>query len=508
MAYIPNLNMKRLTLVLLLSLAAANGLAQQIEISCRETNGLDKSKASGARFLTRHNGLDIVATNKNYSLNNDIGFGVVLYGLDSDGKAAKTLIVSKQKKSLLVAANAVGDTAYFIVYGFDKKAPMDMHVIKANLTDWTLCGEPTAVYQRKNKASDYIDWEVATSPDGHATAIAIKEFSESPRIAKAFGNKDTEHDALLVTDNRFATLWRRDDLPGWYNTLCIDNDETVHAMLVGNSDNTTYFLFANHSSISDETFIDSLNRSDIYSCRMLNYIDGCFVAGGTIGEKRRGLQNVQYSAIYALAYDTRTKRFRFNPQPLTSTEFAVLENVDIDLRRSNVSEMQGLTNHDGIATPFGGVMQLWSFMTTIAYSKGGSFYVYALNGSLMAAIDTSANFVWRVPIRTNIHSTNDKTPIHQHLTYSNGRTCVVQTENSKAPDNYNIDNHLPKLALMTGADATLAVYTITDDGKVSKYTSPLNSLLFLNGRLQKLGNDWFVTLSKTKKVRIAHLKGM
>lgn len=498
--------MKKLTLALAFSFMFLSGVAQQVEMSYKDVKGLDNARSSGAYFLARHGGLTVVATDRGYNVKYDFGGGAVLLGLNDEGKAEKTLVVSKQKGSMLVAASAVGDTAYLVVSGALKNAPGALHVMKANLATWTLCGEPAPLYERKDKATNNVDWKVATSPNGNAFAISVKEYSNSSRIAKAFGKEDAEYDALIVTDNRFATLWRRDDLAGWYNTFTIDNDEAVHALLVAQSDKSTYFLFANHTSMNDETFVDSVGRTDVASCCLLNYVDGCFVAAGAIGEKRRGLQNLQYSAIFGLSYNTRTNRMTFNAQPLTETEFAVMENVDIDLRRSNATEMQGLSTKEGVATPFGGVLQLWSYMTTVVYSRAGADYIYDLHGSLMAAVDTGGNFVWRVPIRTHVRSANDQSIIRQHITYHNGRTYVVQAENSKIPATYDISRHVSKIALMTGADATLAVYAIDDKGEVSKYTLPQEKLMFLNGRLQKIGDDWYVTMSKLKKTRIVRLK--
>ena len=305
--------MKKLTLVLVLTVIALSGIAQQVNMSFKEVKGLDNGKASGAYFLTKKDGLTIIATNKNYYVQGDIGTGVVIYGLDEEGKAAKTLVVTKQKESMLVAANAVEDTVYMVVCGALKNNPGCIHVFKASLSSWSLVGEPKLLYHRKNKGSNMMDWKVATSPDGHVTALSIKEYSNNSRIAKAFGKEEAEYDALIVTDNRFSPLWQRDDLPGWYNTLTIDDEEAVHAMLVGVTDKNTYFLFANHSSMSDEMFLDSIDRADIGSCRLLNYVDGHFVAGGTIGEKRHGLHNIQYSAIFGLSYDTHNNRLVFNP---------------------------------------------------------------------------------------------------------------------------------------------------------------------------------------------------
>lgn len=499
--------MKKLTLVLVLTVIALSGIAQQVNMSFKEVKGLDNAKASGAYFLTKKDGLTIIATNKNYYVQGDIGTGVVIYGLDEEGKAAKTLVVTKQKESMLVAANAVEDTVYMVVCGALKNNPGCIHVFKASLSSWSLVGEPKLLYHRKNKGSNMMDWKVATSPDGHVTALSIKEYSNNSRIAKAFGKEEAEYDALIVTDNRFSPLWQRDDLPGWYNTLTIDDEEAVHAMLVGVTDKNTYFLFANHSSMSDEMFLDSIDRADIGSCRLLNYVDGHFVAGGTIGEKRHGLHNIQYSAIFGLSYDTHNNRLVFNPQPLTPTEFAVLENRDLDSKRNEKTEMQGLTNHDGVATPFGGVMQLWNFMTTIVYSKGSVMYIYDLFGSLMVAVDKEGKLVWRVPVRNHIASPNDQTPIRQHITYHNGHTYVVQTENSKSPTEYDLSEDASRLATMTTAKATLAIYAIDDGGKVSKYTLPQDKLLFLTGKLQRIEDDWYVTVSKLKKCRLINIKG-
>jgi len=498
--------MKRLTFVIAMTLMALSGIAQQVEMSIEEFKGLGSGQASGAYFIGKKDGLSVMVTNVRYYFNGDVSTGVAIYGLNTAGKAEKKLVVSKAKESMLVDVNTIGDTVYMMICGAVKGEPSDIHVFKASLTSWTLVGEPKVFYNRKNKESNMMDWKVATSPDGHVKAISIKEYSNNSRIAKAFGKEDAEYDALVVTDSRYAELWRRDDLPGWYSMMTIDDEEAVHAMLVGASENSTYFLFANHTSMSDDTFVDSVGRGDLCSCRMLNYVDGHFVAGGTIGEKRRGLHNIQYSGIYALSFNTESKKLVFNPQPLTETEFGVLKNVDSESRRSKVTEMQGLTTKDGVATPFGGVMQLWTLMTTVMYSKGGTMYVYDLTGSLMVAIDKDANFVWRVPIRTNIRTTNDMSPLRQHLTYLNGRTYVVQTENAKAPANYDISEHLPMLAIMGASKATLAVYAIDDGGKVSKYTSPQDKMLFLTGRLQRVDDDWFVTLSKLKKSRIVHIK--
>ena len=498
--------MKRLTLVFAFAFIALGAMAQQVEMTAQEAKGLTSGQASGAHFVGKKDGLTVIVSNVYYYMRADFSTGVAIYGLNEAGKAEKKLVVSKSKESMLVDVNAVGDTVYMLICGAVKDAPGDIHVFKASLTSWTLVGEPTVFYHRKNKGSNMMDWKVATSPDGHAKAISIKEYSNNSRIAKAFGKEDAEYDALVVTDNHYTELWRRDDLPGWYSMMTIDDEEAVHAMLVGASESSTFFLFANHTSMSDDTFVDSVGRSDLASCRLLNYIDGHFVAGGTIGEKRRGLQNVQYSGIYALSFNTESNKLVFNPQPLTETEFAVFENVDLGSRRSKVSEIQGLMTKEGVATPYGGVMQIWTFMTTTVYSKGSIDYVYDLHGSLMMAIDKDANFVWRVPIRTYIRSANDMSPIRQHVTYENGRIYVVQTENPKAPTGYDISEHLPMLAMLAASKSTLAVYAIDDSGKVSKYTSPQDKLMYLTGRLQKVDNDWFVTLSKMKKSRIVHIK--
>ena len=484
------------------------GVAQQVEMRAQEVKSLTSGQASGAYFVGKKDGLSVMVTNVKYYMNADISTGVAIYGLNDEGKAEKKLMVSKSKESMLVDANMQGDTIYMVVCGAVKGEPCDMHVFKANLTSWTLVGEPKVLYHRRNKESNMMDWEVRTSPDGHVKAISIKEYSNSTRIAKAFGKEDAEYDAIVVADSRYAEMWRRDDLPGWYSQLTVDDNEMVHAMLVGVSDSRTYLLFANHSSMGDEMNVDSLERGDLASYQLLNYVDGCFVVGGTIGEKRRGLHNIQYSALYGLSYDSQSKKMVFNPQALSETEFAVLENVDLGARRSKESEIQGLTTKTGVATPYGGVMQILAFMTTTVYSKGTVDYVFDLHGSLMVAIDKNANFVWRVPIRTHIRSGNDMSPIRQHVAYHGGKTYVIQTESVKAPTGYDISQKVPMLAIMGASKSTLSVYAIDDGGRVEKYTLPQDKLLFLTGRLHRVDDDWFVTLSKLGKSRIVHIKGI
>ena len=496
--------MKKILVAAAFLCATALSYAQSLLFEQQEIKGLGHDPAANATYLGTRDGLTLFITSKSNSNRSTIGSGIMLYGINEKNKADKSLVISKLRGCVLVTCSAVADTAYIIACGAVKDRDFDFFRLKVDLASWTVVGTPELVFEHKNKQVDWADWTVATSPDGHIRALSIKVVNEQSRIAKAFGKKDEESDVLLVTDNTLKTLWRRDDIPSWYASLTIDNDEVVHAMLAGINGNKTYFLFANHSSFNDESFLDSIDRIDLQSVQLLNYTDGHFVAGGTIGEERRALRNTQYTGTYALAYNTKTNKLTFNPQPLSSEEIEALNNVS----KNHNNELEGLTTQKGSPTPFGGILQLYTAKHTIVYSNGGNFNVYQMGGSLISAIDTNANFLWRIPIRNTTSVTNVLHTVNQQVLHRNGHTYVIQTENAKNPTTYTSTERVSPVTMMPPTKTMLAIYAIDNNGSVTKHTLPLNKTLFFVGKLHTVNGEDFLNVGLMKKMRTIRIKGL
>lgn len=495
--------MKNLFVLLALLFSFANVYAQGLEFVEQEIKGLDQATSAHATFLDKRDGLTLLITNRSASNRSNLGSGIMLLGINENGKVEKSLEISKLRECILVTCTSVGDTAYMIACGAIKGHDFDFYRLKVDIASWTVVGSPELVYEHKNTKADWTDWAIATSPDGHVHAISIKVVNEQSRIAKAFGKKDEESDVLLVTDDKLQTIWQRDDLPSWYSSLTIDNEECVHAILAGVNGDKTYFLFANHNSYGDETFMDSVNRSDIMSIQLINHVDGHFIAGGTIGEDHSAMRNTEYTGIYALSYNTQSSKLTFNPHTLNSTERTALKNVS----RMLGDELQGLTVKEGVPTPFGGILQCYTTMLHIYYTNGTPYYIYQMGGSLIAAIDTNANFVWKTPIRNSISSSGTPVLLNQQVLYRNGKTYIVQTESAKNPATYSSTERITALTQMPPTKSMLAIYAIDDNGAVTKQTLPLKKTLFFTGKVHNLNGDFFITVGQLKKVRMIHIKG-
>ena len=497
--------MKNILIAIVFTALCVSVHAQSVNIEPIELKGVDMSNALNATVVGARDGLNIVVTNYGWSNNSPLGSGIVIYGIDANGKVQKKLLVSKERECTLVTATAVGDTVYMLATGFEKGGLFDFYRLKADLNNWNVVGTAQTFYKHKNSKSDWIDWTVAASPDKHILAIAIQEYAESSRIAKVFGKKDEEVDALFAMDNRLNILWQRDDLPGWYNSLIVDDDETVHSLLAGAGNERTYFIFANHRSFGDEIFVDSLDRTDIQACRLLNCTDGHFVAGGTLGEDRRGLRNTQYSGMFALAYNSKTGKLTFNRMTFNETEVATFNNV-VTSERLAEREVEGLSIGKGSPTPFGGILQLCDKMVKIIVQNGIHSYYYYLNGSLMAAIDTNANFLWRVPIRNGLCSTDNQSLINQAVIFENGKTLVLQTESSRNSTSYNNTDKAHVFMSMTSPKSMVAVYSIDSNGTTTKTTWPTGKAFYLAGNPHRIDDNLFFTIMARKKVTAIRLK--
>ena len=477
--------------------------AQGLDFTSHEVSKMHCARASYAKFLDKRDGLTIMATNKEATSVTFAGTsGVLLLGINDEGKTVKTLKVSKRKESILVSASIVGDTVYLLAYGMEKGNYCDLYLCKVDITQWKLAGDPKLVRKHKNERNDQVEWHEAVSPDGHIRSLAVKEYSYRQR-----GTKDDQENVLLVFDNKFNLLWSREGLPGWYSSHTIDNDETVHAMLVGGSESRTYFLFANHTSYDEDVYMDSIDRGDIEACRMLNYVNGHFVAGGIIGAKQRALRDEQYTHLFALDYNTRTGKLAFNLQTFSHDELCVLRNISTD-SRSRDTAMAGLVVKNGASTDFGGVLQIWTMILNIRVTNGSATHIYEYDGSLLAGIDTNANFVWRRPMRNSILSMSCPILIEQPVIYRNGRTYVLQTESSNAPAVYDYSRSIAPIAPLGAMKTSLAVYAIEDNGTVKKQTYPLHKMHCLLGGLQHIGDDWFVGVGYAKCSDIIHIKGL
>ncbi|MBQ6046767.1 MAG: hypothetical protein IJL38_03970 [Bacteroidales bacterium] len=502
--------MKRFYLSVLLALfVMPNMVAQTLQSETTDLKWMSRIEGTWSQFLGEYEGMQLVLTNYSKTPSVVVNWntsGIVLEGFGPDGKVLKELKINKVINSRVLVANRVGDTVYMVGYALGKKLEYyDLYRWAVDLKTWSTVGQPELLRTHKEKKMNDMDWKVARTPDGSVMALAVRERHEYVKFMNTWGKDPSENSYLLVLDSRCKPLWQRDDLEGYYSNMIMDSNEVCHVLLAGRGNGKTYFMFLNHSSYADDVMLDSVNRTDIERFRLLNWVNGNFVVGGLISCGEVMVDGMQYNALFALNYNERTGQKKVNTRPLSDAEINVLANREIAAATKR-GKVNALNLKDGCATEWGGALQVWRTYIETTVSNGMSQRQWQLTGSLIAGIDTNADFRWVAPIRNRLTSIESDKELNQHLFYRNGKVYLAQTESARYAKNYDNSEMIKLLFLFEPSQ--LALYAIDEGGHVDKSVTELGKSFLLWGSLIEQKGEYMVVVGNNKGAKLVKLKGL
>ena len=298
------------------------------------------------------------------------------------------------------------------------------------------------------------------SPDGHRLGVVAVVFL-------ADGKGQNTYAAMF--DNRVKKLWEKTVFLGTpQDILVTDEGRMVTFGYESVSQEETKIRFNVLDEERASNFESLVNCDPIKEMHMANVIGDYAVALGTYQPVGRRNAEKLTAGVVGIS-------FRFSEGKVSGLTMRPFQNEDVDIfLNMKTKKIQKELSCERIAVQsyapvsYGGVITMGR-MQRVETTKTGSAPVVQTQqmGLHVVAVDTTGHVRWARNLRRFDTQKKGDEPMLMGLLESDGKLCLIRTENAKEPAIYDIAK--PSKQFVIGSKGNMALYTIDPQGEVEKF---------------------------------------
>ncbi len=483
--------MKRTIILMFLALSASLVAQPAVVARGSENKNVNPENLASAIYVGMHNNSDcwIFEGKKN----------VKQMAVCNPNFEALRLVELPDSRHVDVLTAAIeGNTATVIVTDKSKKERTLVLRYKINLLNGTVAPSPDTLqsltYGRKDEC---LVWG-ATSPNGNLIGlVSIVVYTQQKQY----------HTVISLSNAGGEDLWEKEFALGSMKDLFVTDGGRIVTLGIEPEGEETHFVFNVLSQYKEAAYSVAVKCDPIREVKLVNVVGSHAVALGTINPPEKDPAKGFTGGTFGLSFDIdRAALTGFFMRPLQNEDMNILYNK----KTKKMQRDQFADNVDPLAfaaTPFGAAMVVGrNFTETITDDSGELIQARKTVGLHLVAIDTLGNIKWIRNFRRNDMSKGKDYLLGIGLTSNNKGLSLVKAEHPKYPATYDIANDAKKY--IAGDKSNLVVYTIADNGDVSKLVvEPKAKQTHMRTLMRPDGQMLFLS-AHGKKVRTATLKFM
>lgn len=481
--------MKRTIILLFLAVSASLAAQQAIVARGSETKNVSPENLASGFYVGMHDNADcwifegkkdvkqLVVTNQNL-------------------EALRLVEIPDSRNAKVLTAAIDGNTATVIMTDDSKKERTLVLRHTVDLTTGTVGTVPDTLqnitYGRKDEC---MVWGT-TSPDGKLIAlVSIVVFTQQKQY----------HSEISLLSANGDELWGKEFALGSMSNLFVTNEGRIVTFGIEPEGEETHFIFNVLSQYKDAAYSVAVKCDPIREMKLVNVIGNHALVLGTINPPEKDPAKNFTGGTIGLSFD-------IDHAALTGFFMRPLQNEDMNiLYNKKTKKMQRDQYADHVETlaytptPFGAAMVVSRcFTETITDDAGDLVEARKSVGLHMVAIDTLGKVKWIRNFRRNDISKGTDYLLGVGLTTTNKGLALVKAEHPKFPATYDIANDAKKYVV--GDKSNLVVYTIADNGDVSKLVVESKAKQTHMRTVKRPDGTLLFLSARGKKVRTATLK--
>ena len=484
-------NMKRTIILLFLALSASLVAQQAVVARGSENKNVSPETLASAIYVGMHNNYDcwIFEGKKN----------VKQFAVCNQNLEAVRLVELPDSRHTDILTSAIdGNKATVIVTDKSKKERTLVLRHTIDLLTGTMGAVPDTLenltYGRKDEC---LVWGT-TSPNGNLIGlVTIVVFTQQKQYRTLI--------SLLSADGE--ELWEKEFALGSMKDLFVTNEGRIVTLGIEPEGEETHFIFNVLSQYKEAAYSMSVKCDPIRELKLVNVIGNHAIALGTFNPIDKDPAKDFTGGTLGLSFDIETAALTgFFMRPLQNEDMNILYN-------KQTKKMQRDQYADRVAplgytpTPFGAAMVVGRNFTVAMTDDAGELIQARQNVGLhMVAIDTLGAIKWIRNFRRNDIAKGNDYLLGIGLTTTNKGVALVKAEHPKYPATYDIAKDAKKYT--AGDKSNLVVYTIADNGDVSKLVVEPKAKQTHMRTLKRPDGALLFLSAHGKKVRTATLKFM
>lgn len=483
--------MKRTIILLFMALSASLAAQQAIVARGSENKNVSPDVLASATYVGMHNNSDcwIFEGKKN----------VKQLAVCNQNFEALRLVELPDSRHVDILTTAIeGNVATVIVTDQSKKDRTLVLRHTVDLLAGTVGPVPDTLqsitYGRKDEC---MVWGT-TSPNGALVGIvSIVVFTQQKQY----------HTVISLYTAGGEELWEKEFALGSMKDLFVTNEGRIVTLGIEPDGEETSFIFNVLSRYKEAAYSVAVKCDPLRELKLVNVIGSHALALGTFNAPEKDPAKGFTGGTIGLSFDIDAAALTgFFMRPLQNEDMNILYNK----KTKKMQRDQYADNVNPLAyapTSFGAVMAVGrNFTETITDDAGELIQARRNVGLHLVAIDTLGNIKWIRNFRRNDMSKGNDNLLGIGLTTTNKGLALVKAEHPKYPANYDIANEAKKY--IAGDKSNLVVYTIADNGDVSKLVVEAKAKQTHMRTLKRSDGALLFLSAHGKKVRTATLKFM
>ena len=481
--------MKRTIILLLLAVSGSLAAQQAIVARGSETKNVAPENLASAIYVGFHDNADcwIFEGKKNVKQ-----FVVANQNLEP----LRLVELPDSRHANILTTAIAGNTATVIVTDDSKKERTLVLRHTIDLTTGTVGAIPDTLqnltYGRKDEC---MVWG-AKSPDGNLLGlVSIVVYTQQKQY----------HTVISLLSASGDQLWEKEFALGSMSNLFVTSEGRIVTLGMEPEGEETHFIFNVLSQYKEAAYSVAVKCDPVREVKLVNVIGSHALALGTFNPPDKDPEKNFTGGTLGLS-------FNIDSASLTGFFMRPLQNEDMNiLYNKKTKKMQRDQYADRVEplaftpTPFGAAMVVSRcFSETITDDAGDLVEARKSVGLHLVAIDTLGKVKWIRNFRRNDMSKGTDYLLGIGLTTTNKGLALVKAEHPKYPANYDIANDAKKY--VSGDKSNLVVYTIADNGDVSKLIVESKTKQTHMRTLKRPDGALLFLSDRGKKVRTATLK--
>ena len=301
--------------------------------------------------------------------------------------------------------------------------------------------------------------KAASSPDGRKMGVVAI-------VLLADGKGQNTYAAMY--DNRVQKLWGKTVTLGTMQDVMVTDDGRLVTFGYEPAGEETKFLF-NVLDAERVSSFDAMVKCDpVKEMHMANVIGDYAVALGTYQPADRRNADKLTAGVVGLSFNlAEAKVAGFTMRSFQNEDVDIFLNAKTKkIQKDLMCERIAVQSYAPVS--YGGVMAVGRTQRVETTKTGSAPVVQTQQFGLhLVAVDTEGRVRWARNFRRNDTQKKGDEPMQIGMVETDGKLCLICSENAKAPAIYDIAN--PAKLYTVGGKGNLSLYTIDPQGEVEKF---------------------------------------